>query len=174
MKNLKEKIFLKKLNIKKDITKKYQSWMNDYEVNKYTEQKYVNHSIARIKKFVNEKNKSKDEILLGIFIKKGKSNLHIGNIKLGPINFTHKNAEVSYLIGEKQLWGKGYASKAIKEIIKLAKKKGIKKLKAGFYEMNSASKKVLEKNGFKPEGALESELIFESKRITHYLYGKKL
>ena len=36
MKNY-EKIILRKLNLKKDISKKYQNWMNDLEVHKYTE-----------------------------------------------------------------------------------------------------------------------------------------
>ena len=69
--------------------------------------------------------------------------LNIGNIKLGPINFIHKTGEISYFIGEKELWGKGYTTLAIKEIIKIAKKMGLKKLKAGLYEMNIGSKKVL-------------------------------
>ena len=58
-------------------------------------QKFINipnkdtkkHSLADIRKFVVEKNKSKNEFLFGIFIEKRNENLHIGNIKLGPINF---------------------------------------------------------------------------------------
>ena len=120
-------IILKKLDSDKDITKKYQKWMNDFEVHKYTEQKYQKHSIADIKNFVKEKNKSKNEFLFGIFLKKNGLNTHIGNIKLGPINYIHKNAEISYFIGEKEMWGKGYTTLAIKEIINVAKKKGYKK-----------------------------------------------
>ena len=41
--------------------------MNDFEVHKYTEQKYVKHSLANIRKFVIEKNNSKKEFLYGIF-----------------------------------------------------------------------------------------------------------
>ena len=118
-----EVIILKKLNLKKDISNKYQNWMNDFEVHKYTEQKYIKHSLADIRNFVREKNKSKNEFLYGIFLKKNNLNIHIGNIKLGPINFIHKYAEISYFIGEKELWGKGYTTLAIKEIIKIAKKK---------------------------------------------------
>ena len=129
-----EKIILRKLNLKKDISKKYQNWMNDLEVHKYTEQKYTKHSLINIRKFVREKNKSKNEFLYGIFLKKNNLNIHIGNIKLGPINFIHRIAEVSYFIGEKELWGKGYKTLAIKEIIKIAKKMGLKKLRAGIYE----------------------------------------
>ena len=169
-----EKIILRKLNLKKDISKKYQNWMNDLEVHKYTEQKYTKHSLINIRKFVREKNKSKNEFLYGIFLKRNNLNIHIGNIKLGPINFIHRIAEVSYFIGEKELWGKGYTTLAIKEIIKIAKKMGLKKLKAGFYEMNIGSKKVLEKNNFKLEGKFKSEIVYKGKRYNLYCFGKIL
>ena len=55
-----------------------------------------------------------------------KNNNHIGNIKLGPINFIHKNAVISYFIGEKKLWKRGYTTLAIEEIIKIAKKRELK------------------------------------------------
>ena len=169
-----EVLILKKLNLKKDISKEYQNWLNDFEVQRYTEQKYKKHSLADIRNFVRKKNKSKNEFLYGIFLKKNNLNIHIGNIKLGPINFIHKNAQISYFIGEKELWGNGYTTLAIKEIIKIAKKKGIKKLKAGLYEMNIGSKKVLIKNGFKIEGKFKSEIIYKGKRFIVYWFGKIL
>ena len=49
-----EKVIFKKLNLKKDITSKYQNWMNDPEVNKYTEQDRNKHSLNDIRKFVSE------------------------------------------------------------------------------------------------------------------------
>ena len=167
-------IVLKKLNLIKDIHNEYLKWMNDLEIHKYTEQKYTNHSLASIKKFVKLKNKSKNEFLYGIFLKRNNLNSHIGNIKLGPINFIHKTGEISYFIGQKKLWGKGYTTLAIKEIIKIAKKKGLKKLKAGVYEMNIGSKKVLEKNKFKLEGKMKSEIIYKGKRYNCYWFGKIL
>lgn len=169
-----EKIILKRLNLNKDISKKYQNWMNSPEIQQYTEQKNTKHSLTDIKKFVKEKNKSKNEFLYGIFLKKNNSNTHIGNIKLGPISIVHKNANISYFIGEKRLWNKGYTTLAIKEIINIAKKKGVKKLKAGLYEMNLGSKKVLLKNGFKIEGIFKSEIIYKKKRFDSYWFGKIL
>lgn len=148
--------------------------MNDLEIHRYTEQKYTKHSLANIRKFVKKKNKSKNEFLYGIFLKKKDFKIHIGNIKLGPIDFIHKTGEISYFIGEKELWGKGYATLAIKEIIKVGKKIGLKKLKAGLYEMNIGSKKVLEKNNFKLEGKMESEIFYKGKRYNSYWFGKVL
>ena len=169
-----KKITLRKLNLKKDISNKYLNWMNDLEVHKYTEQKYTNHSLTNIRKFVKAKNKSKNEFLYGIFLKRNNFKIHIGNIKLGHINLIHMTGEISYFIGEKELWGGGGATLAIKEIIKIAKKMGLKKLKAGLYEMNIGSKKILEKNGFKPEGKMKSEIVYKGNRYNLYLFGKIL
>ena len=51
---------------------------------------------------------------------------------------------------------------------------GIRKLKAGLIKMNTGSKKVLIKNGFKIEGKLKSEMIYEGKRVDAYILGKIL
>ena len=71
-----------------------------------------------------------------------------------------------------ELWNKGYTTLAIEEIIKIAKRKGVKKLKAGLFEMNIGSKKVLIKNGFKIEGKFKSEIIYKRKRFDSYWFGK--
>ena len=39
---------------------------------------------------------------------------HIGNIKLGPINWIHRYGDISLLIGDKDYWGKGIATEAIR------------------------------------------------------------
>lgn len=153
-----------------DIGKKYLSWMNDKKIQQFTEQRHFRHTLKKIKKFVFDKNKSKNELLYGIFL----NNLHIGNIKLGPINPIHKYAVISYFIGEKKLHNNGYATMAIKEIIKIAKKKQIKKLKAGLYYLNKGSQKALKKNGFKLEGVLKKEYIYKNKRIDSLIFGKVL
>ena len=62
-------IFLKELNVS-DVSKNYVSWLNDYEIVKYTEQKYKKHTLKNVKSFVFEKRKSKNEFLYGIYLKK--------------------------------------------------------------------------------------------------------
>ena len=161
-------IYLKELT-NKDVSKIYLRWMNDHKVHKFTEQKNKKHTLKNIYKFVEQKRKSKDEFLYGIFLKKNKE--HVGNIKLGPINKIHKNADISYFIGNKSYWRKGYTTLAIAKIIKIAKKKGVKKLQAGSYKMNVGSKKALKKNKFKLEAILKSQILFKKKRYNSYLYG---
>ena len=158
-----------------DVSENYCRWMNDKHVLKYTSQFGVKHSLRNIKKFVKEKKKSKLEFLYGIYIlnKEIRSYEHIGNIKLGPINFRNLTADVSYIIGEKKYWRNGYATKAVSLISKLAKKKfGLKKLQAGHQKNNLGSKKVLLRNNFKLEGVFKSQIkIGKNKRTDRYVYG---
>ena len=154
-------IKLKKLSENKHIGSSYLNWMNSYEVHKYTEQKYEKHTKSKIKKFVKTVNKSKNNMLYGIFVK----NIHIGNIKLGNINKIHKTADISYFIGEEKYMGKGYTTIAIKQILAYSKKIGLRKIIAGCYSINKGSIKVLRKNGFKREGVLKKQILFKKKKI---------
>ena len=162
-----ENILLKTL-VSDDVTEPYIDWLNDYEVTKFTEQKYIKHTFESTKDFVTDKFFSKNDLLFGIFV----DGLHIGNIKLGSIKLKHMSAEVSYFIGEKEFWGKGIASKCVKTIVQFAVTDlGLKKINAGYYENNIGSAKVLQKCGFVVEGIRNSDVIFEKKRINSVLVG---
>ena len=183
MKNKKKiEIFLRVLQ-ERDVTKKYVRWMNDYDIVKFTEQRFKRHTYSNIKNFVRKKNKSKNDFLFGIFLKQNSNKdkiyqmteEHIGNIKLGRINFTNKTADVSYIIGEKKYWGKGIATLAVKEIIKIASQKyKLKKLQGGCWKINIGSRKVFERNKFIKEGVLKSHIIHGNKRYDNLIYGLKL
>jgi len=172
MEKKKLSIYLRELTFK-DVKVSYISWLNDYALMKFTEQKFIKHTNSNVKKFVAQKRKLNNEFLFGIFI--SDENIHVGNIKLGPINFNHKYAEISYFIGNKDYQNLGLGSLAIKQVCKLAKTKyKIKKLIAGVYNNNIPSKKVLEKNLFKLEGIIKKKILFEGKRISECIYGKIL
>ena len=162
-----KKIFLRVLNLN-DVSKSYIKWLNDYEVTKFTEQKYFRHTFESTKTFVSQKFESETDLLFGIFF----DGTHIGNIKLGPIKFEHMSAEVSYFIGEREFWGKGIASKSVETIVAFAiTELSLKKISAGYYENNIGSAKVFKKCGFIIEGTKVSEVIFENNRINQVLVG---
>ena len=63
-------------------------------------------------------------------------------------------------------------SVAIKRIILISKTKfKLKKLLAGCYEINQASKNLFLKNKFKLEGKLQSQIVFKRKRYNYLLFG---
>ena len=59
----------------------------------------------------------------------------------------------------------------LKKLLVQPKKKKIKKLQAGCYEINKGSKKILLKNKFKLEGILKKQIVFKNKRYDNLLFG---
>ena len=164
------KVNLRALKIS-DCNKTYLSWLEDREVNKYLETRWNQHNIESIKKHVKELNKSKNNIILAI--EDNKSKKHIGNIKLGPINFHHKTSEISYFIGEKIFWGNGSGTEAVSLLTKYAfKELNMEFLLAGVYESNKGSSSLLKKSGYVLQGRFKKQLInFEGKREDHLWFG---
>ena len=165
-------LILKELKLS-DITPEYIKWLNNFETVKFTEQRYKKHTKKDVVNYVKKQIKSNNNFLYGIFLcdKKNKDK-HIGNIKLGSIDFNHKSAYISYLSGNKSFLNFGIATWAISKVVTIAKKKfKLKKLFAGTYSINYASIKVLKKNNFKCEGILKSSIEFQKKRYDSMIYG---
>ena len=168
-------IILKELTIK-DYSKKYLKWMNDKDIQKFTEQRHIKHSKKSIIQFIKNKKKSKNEFLYGIFLKTNKNDIkanHLGNIKLGPIDFYNKNTFISYFIGEKKLMGKNIMTCAINKVLKISKYKfGLKKVYASFIKNNIGSMKVLKKNKFYKEAEFKKHIVFQNKRVNNVYYSR--
>lgn len=147
----------------------YVSWMNDYDVVKFTNQKNLKHTFNSVKFYVKEKLESDDELLLGFF----SNNLHIGNIKIGPINFYNRNTQISYIVGNKNFWGTGIATSVISYIVNYCfESLDLHKVSALTYSNNIASQKVLIKNNFIKEAIIKKQLFFENKFVDMFYFSK--
>ena len=163
-----EELILKILR-EDDVSDEYVNWLNNYELMRFTEQIYEKHTIEKVISFVKNKLNSNSEFLFGIFYL-GK---HIGNIKMGPIDYNHKVSDISYFIGENKYWGKGIASKVVDRVVRFGfENLFLNKINASCYETNYASEKVLKKCGFELEGIRKKQYIFEGKRVNALLFGK--
>jgi [ribosomal protein S5]-alanine N-acetyltransferase len=152
-----DKVLLRCIEME-DCTDTYVRWLNDSDVNKYLETRWTKQDIESVKKFVAETIASENSILFAIIIKA--SNKHIGNIKIGPVNRNHLFADVSYFIGDRNSWRKGYAKEAISLAIGYGfRQLGLHKICAGYYASNNGSAKALERNGFQVEGVFPSMLM---------------
>jgi [ribosomal protein S5]-alanine N-acetyltransferase len=145
-----EELILKEFSCA-DITMDYINWLNDKEINKYLESRFIYQDLNTVKDFVSNCEKNDLIYLFGVFTKNNMK--HIGNIKVGPINKRHNIADIGILIGDKKFWGKGIATQAITVLIDFGfNQLNLEKITAGCYEKNTASKKAFEKAGFKVEG----------------------
>ena len=164
-----ERIYLREVRIS-DVNENYYRWMNDPDVNQYLETRYIPQSFENIKRYVENLDGQTNEIFLAICLKE--NNQHIGNIKLGPINWIHRFADISLVIGEKNYWGKGIATEAIRLVSDFAFKTiNLRKLKAGCYALNIGSAKAFEKASFKKEGLIKGQWIVDNEPVDEILLG---
>lgn len=109
--------------------------------------------------------------LYGIFY----NNIHIGNIEINTINYKNKTAEVSYIIGEKEYWGKGVATHCISLISDIAKTKlKLVKLHAGCASGNVGSIKALKKNNFLLKSSIKNHCFYENSFMDALKFYKNL
>ncbi len=152
-----------------DITSPYIDWMNDPEIVSYTEQRFNPVTADTTILYINQMAKSSADLFYGIY----QDGMHVGTIKLGAINSNHKTADLSYIIGAKQHWGKGIASLAILAMTEIGfSQLNLVKICAGIYANNIGSLRVLEKNGFVLEGVRKAQISYEDQRVDGLLYGK--
>ena len=145
-----ERLTLKALDPDK-ISENYIGWLKDPEIYQFLETRHSEQNIETITSFVRSINESNHSWLFGIFL--SDTEAHIGNIKIGPINPCHLYADLSYFIGEKKHWGKGYATEAIQAMLHFSfSELQLHRVQAGCYEKNIGSSVALTKAGFQLEG----------------------
>ena len=153
------------------ITDEYISWLNDPEVNRYLECRFVKNNYNSLSIYISDITRSNNTIMYAIHYKKK----YIGTIKLGPIDLNHMTSHIGFLIGNSSYHKLGIASRSINLISSIALKLKIKKLYAGCYESNYASVRCLNKTNFNLL-AFDKYAIFNSDGIREgrYLFEKIL
>lgn len=164
-------IFLRTLGAD-DASATYLAWLSDPEVSQFLEVRFSPpQTVKHLQQFIEQTNASKDSLMLGIFLHS--ENRHIGNIKLGPIDWNHSVADIGLLLGDKTQWGKGYATVAISLITDYAfGLLKLTKLTAGCYALNEGSTKAFVRAGFVVEGRRLSQWQVGDVRQDGILLGK--
>ncbi|MFC1590916.1 GNAT family N-acetyltransferase [Thermodesulfobacteriota bacterium] len=153
-----------------DANEAYCRWMNDPAVNQYLESRFSTHTLETLREYVEGRLGDADSPFFAIVLKEG--DRHIGNIKLGPIDRTHRFADVGIIIGEQDCWGKGYAAEAIGLIVKYAfETLDLHKLTAGFYAPHVQSMQAFLKAGFVQEGVRKSHCYCDGRYVDDILVG---
>ena len=166
---LSSRLLLRGLN-EADLNSRYVSWLNDQEVNRFLETRFVPQTLTSIHHYWLTHRDDASSPWFAICLRCDSK--HIGNIKLGPIDWIHRKADVSLFIGDKSCWGKGYGEESIRLIMSWAfNDLNLEKLTAGIYSANLASRRTFEKCGFLLEGTLRQEIFSCGKRQDIFRMG---
>jgi ribosomal-protein-alanine N-acetyltransferase len=152
-----ELVYLRPLG-REDLSGPYFSWMNDPEVTCYMESGIFPTTADDLEKFFREVTGSRNQVMLAVADKK--THQHIGNVKLGPIDWVHRRTHFGILIGEKKFWGKGVGAEATRLIVEYAfRRLNLNRVDLGVYAEHGAAVRCYEGIGFKIEGRLRQDLF---------------
>jgi RimJ/RimL family protein N-acetyltransferase len=153
-----------------DCSERYVSWLRDVEVSRYLETRWAEQDLDSVRAFVGSMIDSAHSYLFAIV--ENERELHVGNIKIGPIQERHSYADISYFLGDRTVWGKGLATEAIRLVTFIAfERLGLHRVQAGLYEGNVGSSRALEKAGFTLEGRMKKQLRGPDGWEDHLWYG---
>lgn len=142
----------------RDVTPAYCAWLNDPEINRFLESRFNEHTVEALSIYVSKQ--LSDPRIVFCAIDHKQDGVHIGNIKLGPIDGHHRLGDIGILLGERSYWGRGYATAAIELLCDFAfETLCLNKITAGCYSNNLGSVRAFERAGF----------IVEGKRARHFL-----
>jgi RimJ/RimL family protein N-acetyltransferase len=150
-----KKIFLRDFT-PEDITSQYLDWLNDKNLMRYSNQRFLSHTVESSLKYL-DSFKSTNNLFLCVLEKNtGKS---IGTLT-AYISTRHHTADLGILIGDKSVQGKGYGQDAWNSLIRcISTSSKIRKITCGTLEVNKPMQKIAENSG----------MHLEAKRIAQEL-----
>ena len=150
------------------VTDAYIGWMNDPEIRKgLVSNQGRDTTRSDLEQYV--RSLGPDTLQFAI-LREGR---HIGNIKIYDWQPHHRRMEVGYLIGERALSGKGFATEAVGRVVEFCFDEVLlHKVTSGCFVGNEASARVLVKNGFAPEGTLRDHFWIQGEFIDVLRFGK--
>ncbi len=162
-----KKIYLRPLE-RNDINERYLSWLNNPEVTRYLETGIFPTTMEGLEQFYKQVSGSTSQVMLAIVDKD--TDQHIGNVKLGLINWIHRKATFGILIGDNKFWGKGLGSEATQLMVEYGFfRLNLRRIDLGVYAEHKAAIRSYEKVGFKIEGHFREDCFLEGqyKDIVH-------
>jgi len=160
---------LRPLN-EKDIEGNYRHWLNDPEIVKFNSHGRFPATPEKLKDYVRASEKS-DTALVFAVIDSAKD-LHIGNISLQNINWIDRNAEIAFLLGEKNYWGKGIMFEAGELLIKHGfDKLNLHRIYCGTSSENKGMQRLALKLGMKQEGTRKEAIYKDGNYYDIVEYG---
>jgi RimJ/RimL family protein N-acetyltransferase len=153
-----------------DINNTYLSWLNDSEVTRFLDTGVFPVTFEELKAFYHSVASARNVVMFAIIEKKTKR--HIGNIKLGGINWVHRFADLGILIGDKRSWGKGFGQEACRLVLEYAfDRLNLHKVILGVYANHASAIKAYTKIGFNIEGRLKDLLFYKDGYVDKLYMG---
>ena len=140
----------------KDISNDYISWLNDPEVVKYSNQRFMIHSYETCKSYF-ESFLDSDNLFFVISHNETKEALGTMTVYF---SINHSNADIGIMIGNKNFWGMGLGEEAWMGVMEfLLNQLNIRKVTGGTLSLNKGMIRIFEKTGMISDGVRKDQEV---------------
>jgi RimJ/RimL family protein N-acetyltransferase len=130
-------------------------WLHDEEVTKFISAVVFPASSIEEERFIETVASGKDASNREFAIETLSECKYIGGIGLHNIDWLSRNARLGIVIGDKEYWGRGFGTDAVKVLLRLAfEKMGLHRVELVVFTFNERALSCYEKCGFRREGIL--------------------
>ena len=163
------RIYLRPLE-REDLNARYLAWLNDPQVTRYLETGVFPSTIQDLENFYSRVTSSSSDVILAVIDRK--SDKHIGNVKLGPINWVHRRSMFGIMIGDKKFWGTGVGEETTRLMMEYAfGRLNLHRVGLVVYEEHKAAVRCYQRVGFKIEGCLREQMFQDGQYKNHIWMG---
>jgi len=164
-----KKLYLRNLT-PEDAEGSYPHWFNDPEVCRYNSHYKFPYTREKALDYIQYANSAQNALILAVVDKT--NDHHLGNVSLQQIDFINRNAEFAIIIGDKEYWGKGFASEAATLLIGHGfRELNLHRIYCGTSVKNIAMQKLAEKVGMKQEGRRRQSVLTDAFLVDLIEYG---
>ena len=146
--------------IEREDIPRFVEWLNDSEVTRYLTM-YLPFSRAQEEGWFEQHLNDEKSCVLAIETMEGE---HIGSVGLHDIQWKDRSAQLGVFIGERDLWGQGYGTDAIRALLRLAfHEMALHRITLRVFDFNLRAIRCYQKCGFSQEGCLREAHFTEGR-----------
>lgn len=163
------KIYLRNLT-RADATPAYVGWLNDPETTRYLESGRRVETIESIADYISRYEGRDDAVFMAIMLREG--DVHVGNVKLEPIDRVNNHAVLGIMIGDPSARGRGIGFDVMITTLRYAfDELGLHRVALGVRSDNTAAIRCYEKVGLNVEGRLRDSIRQDGSYTDSLLMG---
>jgi RimJ/RimL family protein N-acetyltransferase len=154
-----------KLFTEKNITEEYLAWLNNKDIVRYSNQRFIQHTVATSRQYLASFSGA-NNLFLAVYC----NNILVGTMT-AYVSSEHKVADMGIMIG-RSAWSKGYGLDAWQTLMHFLFDQGMRKVTGGTLRCNKAMLKIMQKSNMHADGVRVAQEIIEGNPVDILYFSK--
>lgn len=147
-------------------------WVNDREVTRFLETGRYPVSLVSEQAWAERAAQASGFSDLLLAVETRADGLHIGNCGIHDASPEHRKGTLGIVIGEKEYWGRGYGTDAVRCLLRLAfQRMNLHRVELTVLDLNERARACYRKCGFVEEGRLRQDRFVDGRYVDTIVMG---